>query len=259
MSRIRTIKPEFWSSEKVMECSTLARLLFIGLWNFCDDGGNHPLRLKTIKAEIFPGDEITSETIQGLLDELSSNSLITFYCNGNSELLHVNGWDHQKIDRPTFKYPAFDDECIQHTRRVIVEPSPPEGSLREGKGKERKEQKSTREPNAEKVETTSRTKRSELSLADWIATLRDDEDAIESDDPLFPWSDQVGLPRDFVTIAWFEFKRQFIANGKRQKDWRAHFRNAVRRDWLKLWRFNGETGEVYLTTAGKQAERAMGT
>ena len=42
MARIRTIKPEFWTSEQVVDCSPTARLLFIGLWNFCDDGGVHP-------------------------------------------------------------------------------------------------------------------------------------------------------------------------------------------------------------------------
>ncbi len=42
MARIRSIKTEFWTAEQVMECSPIARLLFIGMWNFCDDGGNHP-------------------------------------------------------------------------------------------------------------------------------------------------------------------------------------------------------------------------
>ena len=30
-----------WTSEQIVECSPIARLLFIGMWNFCDDGGNH--------------------------------------------------------------------------------------------------------------------------------------------------------------------------------------------------------------------------
>lgn len=64
MARIRTIKPEFWSSEQVMESRPLARLLFIGLWNFCDDGGNHPLSPRTIKALVFPGDDITTEAVR---------------------------------------------------------------------------------------------------------------------------------------------------------------------------------------------------
>lgn len=41
MARIRTIKPEFWTAEQVMELSRDARLLFIGMWNFCDDAGVH--------------------------------------------------------------------------------------------------------------------------------------------------------------------------------------------------------------------------
>ena len=32
MPRIRTIKPEFWTDEKIIELSLPARLLFIGLW-----------------------------------------------------------------------------------------------------------------------------------------------------------------------------------------------------------------------------------
>lgn len=37
MPRIRTIKPEYWTSEQVLDLSIPARLAFIGLWNFCDD------------------------------------------------------------------------------------------------------------------------------------------------------------------------------------------------------------------------------
>ena len=39
MARIRTIKPEFWTDEKVVTLPFEARLLFIGMWNFCDDEG----------------------------------------------------------------------------------------------------------------------------------------------------------------------------------------------------------------------------
>ena len=54
MARIRTIKPEFWTSEQVVECSPTARLLFIGLWNFCDDAGNQPASAKQSRCRFFP-------------------------------------------------------------------------------------------------------------------------------------------------------------------------------------------------------------
>lgn len=105
MARIRTIKPEFWSSEQVMESRPLARLLFIGLWNFCDDGGNHPLAPRTIKALVFPGDDITTEAVSELLGELEGSGLTRSYTVDGRLYLHVNGWKHQKIEKRTFKYP----------------------------------------------------------------------------------------------------------------------------------------------------------
>ncbi|WP_199739006.1 hypothetical protein [Herminiimonas sp. KBW02] len=134
MARIRTTKPEFWTSEQIMECSPIARLLFIGMWNFCDDGGNHPASARTLKAEIFPSDDFTSSDVQRLIDELSSNNLITLYTSENKDYWHVNGWHHQKIDRPTFKYPQYSDDLSKPPRRTLGESSPPEGKGMEGIG-----------------------------------------------------------------------------------------------------------------------------
>lgn len=126
MARIRTVKPEFWSSEQVMSCTPLARLLFIGIWNFCDDGGNHPLSPRTIKALVFPGDDITVESVDRLLAELKSSDLIALYAVEGKTYLHVRGWRHQKIDKRTFKYPAFiggPEESSPSGSRVLDEES----------------------------------------------------------------------------------------------------------------------------------------
>lgn len=111
MARIRSIKPEFWSSEQVMECSPNARLLFIGLWNFCDDAGRHPLTPKQIKALIFPADDFSASNVRDMIDELASNGLLRLYAVDGKEYLQVTGWTHQKIDRPQpAKYPGPIDE-----------------------------------------------------------------------------------------------------------------------------------------------------
>jgi hypothetical protein len=108
--RIRSIKPEFWTSAQVMECSPNARLLFIGLWNFCDDHGRHPDSAKQLKAEIFPGDEFTLECIRGMVAELASNGLVIRYTVDGKGFLTVTGWHHQRIDkRQKPKYPGPDD------------------------------------------------------------------------------------------------------------------------------------------------------
>lgn len=130
MPRIRTIKPEFWTAGQVLECSTNARLLFIGLWNFCDDAGRHPWRLRQIKAQIFPADDFSEDDIQRMLDELSSNGLIVPYEVEEQRYFQVTGWHHQRIDRPQKpKYPSPSDDRSSNTRRSLA----PEGKGREGK------------------------------------------------------------------------------------------------------------------------------
>ena len=41
MPRKRVISPEFWTDDNILELDYTCRLLFIGLWNFCDDIGIH--------------------------------------------------------------------------------------------------------------------------------------------------------------------------------------------------------------------------
>jgi hypothetical protein len=119
MSRIRSIKPEFWTSAQVIDCAPITRLFFIGLWNFCDDHGHHPANEKQLKALIFPGDDIDLPAIRKMVDELLRAGLLTKYDVDNKAYLFVTGWHHQKIDRvqpSKFPYPdgsirrSF-DEC----------------------------------------------------------------------------------------------------------------------------------------------------
>ena len=133
MARIRSIKPEFWTSEQLVECSTSARLLFIGLWNFSDDAGIHQDSAKRIKMEIFPADDISIVEIESMIQELVTNELLERYkVNGKSYLI-VTGWDkHQRIDRPTFRHPLPDGSTS--IRRVFDESSPPESSREESSG-----------------------------------------------------------------------------------------------------------------------------
>lgn len=109
MARIRTIKPQIWTSEQFVECSTTARLMFIGLLNFCDDNGIHKKSCKTIKMEVFPSDDISIDEIKSMLDELESNELIHSYASNNKEYFIVTGWHHQKIDKPNFTHPVPDN------------------------------------------------------------------------------------------------------------------------------------------------------
>lgn len=137
MARIRTIKPEYWTNGQVMECSTNARLLFIGLWNFADDAGRHPWRAKQIKAQIFPSDPFTEKDIQGMLLELSKNNLITKYVIDEQEYFTIDGWHHQRIDKP--QPPKYPEPPKDHSKN-ITGTLPPDSKGKDRKGKDNKAQ-----------------------------------------------------------------------------------------------------------------------
>lgn len=113
MPRIRSVKPEFWSSPQVAGCSIGARLLFIGMWNFCDDKGVHtadPLRLKM---EVYPADPFTLAEVEAMITELIIRGLIVEYSANGSLWWQVTGWRHQKIDKPGHSpFPQLSDGNI---------------------------------------------------------------------------------------------------------------------------------------------------
>ncbi len=134
MARIRSIKPEFWTSEQVMECSLNARLLFIGMWNFADDLGRLPMSVKTIKASVFPGDDLPLDTVRGMIEELSTNGLVLRYVVDGREYLQITGWQHQRIDKPQAgKCPS----PVNGYSKSIPGTLPPDRKGKEESGKER--------------------------------------------------------------------------------------------------------------------------
>lgn len=99
MARIRNIKPDFWTDEKLVELETWERLLFIGLWNFADDEGYMPYSPKRIKMQIFPGDSLeVSRGVQSLI----SIGAVELFDSEFGQVLHVSKWSkHQKVSNPS--------------------------------------------------------------------------------------------------------------------------------------------------------------
>lgn len=115
MARIRTIKPEFWTDEKIVECSFEARLMFIGMFNFADDKGNLVRSPKRIKMQIFPADMIDCEP---LIKELSVAGLISEYSVSGVEYIHIDGFSkHQKINRPSATTIPTPEDVADNSRK----------------------------------------------------------------------------------------------------------------------------------------------
>jgi hypothetical protein len=99
VARIRTIKPEFWTDDKVVQVSFPARLLFIGLWNFADDSGNLENSPVQIKMRILPADSVT---VPPLLQELIGVGLLREYSVNGKNYFNIPGFtSHQVINKPS--------------------------------------------------------------------------------------------------------------------------------------------------------------
>lgn len=76
MARIRTIKPEFFTSEDIVTLTPLARLFYVSLWCEADREGRFSWRPVTLKMRYLPGDDCN---IDGLANELTDAGLIVIY------------------------------------------------------------------------------------------------------------------------------------------------------------------------------------
>lgn len=233
MARIRTIKPEFWTSEAVVECSCSARLLFIGMLNFADDYGNLVNSPKRLKMQIFPADIIDTTP---LLDELIKHGLVIPYVVDGEKYLNIKGFrKHQVINKPSkskIPLPSFEksedvvvsEEC--DTATVVVS----EECLTEGNGMEGNGLNNNKSAGEKKTESTlyvvpsrrmfSITQDWKPEPKTWVETLKVSQHLVKSE--------------QFTDYTLAEFVRNNI--GKEEKteyDWQKFYVNAVARGYIK--------------------------
>jgi hypothetical protein len=153
MARIRSIKPEFFTSETIALQPLSARLTFIGLWTYVDDNGVGLDNERLIVAAIWPLERDAIEAVQRTRDDLRSLSgakLITRYRAVDKSYLYITAWDeHQKVSHPRkTRYPQphpFENHGLTSTPAILPNDSgnPPEplrpeqgaGSREQGAGK----------------------------------------------------------------------------------------------------------------------------
>lgn len=114
MARIRTIKPEAFTSESLAEVTVHAERTFFGLLTQADDHGRHRDNAAIIAGLLWPlRAEHTSVHVEDDLHQLATAGLVCRYtgCDGR-RYLHIITWaEHQKIDKPSqSRLPS----CPQH-------------------------------------------------------------------------------------------------------------------------------------------------
>lgn len=104
MSRIRSIHPGLWTDEEFVSLSAFARLLFMGLWNECDDKGLFEWKPVTLKMRLLPADNLDAAA---LLDEIEAAGCVRRYeINGKSYGAVRNFAKFQRPKKPNDIYPA---------------------------------------------------------------------------------------------------------------------------------------------------------
>lgn len=116
MARKRMIDPSIWQSEDFGKLSTLAKIVFIGLFSLADDEGRGRCNPVYLKSTLFPYEEnIRSADIDKTLSEISSNMSVVLYSCDGSSYYSLLSWDtFQKIDKPSqSKIPEYNENTME--------------------------------------------------------------------------------------------------------------------------------------------------
>lgn len=130
MARIRTIKPEFFTSPDTASVSHTARLLYVAMWCLADDYGRGEMNMLQLRAFAFPEEDQwldselqrQSKEFQSLCKEVVNGFGIDVYKHRGRTFYSIPSWDeHQKTQRRAkSKHPAPDDPDSSPDQRFSV-------------------------------------------------------------------------------------------------------------------------------------------
>jgi hypothetical protein len=122
MARIRSVKPTFWTDEKIGSLKILTAHHYIGLWNYVDDYGKGLDNPRLIKAAVWPlRDEVGVAEIEEMQTELAAAGRIFRWTESGGER------------RRLFVIPSFHEhQRPQHpTKSELPDPPSPPGVIHE--------------------------------------------------------------------------------------------------------------------------------
>lgn len=147
MARIRTIKPDFFSSPDTASASYKARLLYIAMWCWADDYGVGRTNLQGIAGFAFEHDDTSASELQTLLSEVQTCFGVVFYSVGGRYYYSIPSWDdHQKTQRRANRRdpgPDHPEAAPDQRFNGVLEPSgrtqgssePTQGNAPSGRGR----------------------------------------------------------------------------------------------------------------------------
>ena len=175
VGRIRTIKPEFFTHERLFDAEIEEglplRLAFAGLWTCCDREGRFKWRPRELKLAVLPYDQCDFSRV---LDALATRGFLVKYASATGEFGYIPSWKHHQFvngKEPKSDIPeplAVDHNHASATREPHVKDASVTRGVKEGKGREgkgREDASATREENRRPPDADSG---SELAAANWL-------------------------------------------------------------------------------------------
>lgn len=220
-------------------------------------------RPKRIKGELLPFD---SQDAEPLLQELAQHGFIIRYQIDGASYIQISKFSTHQTPHYSEKHSAIKPPTLQEIPCHQEAPNP-DNSEKVGVIKRGSQPPDSLIPDSLNPEipplppdggkpSPAKAVQFKTFLSDCKAS---GENAIADYRPVFAYAEQLGIPLEFVQLAWFEFGRQFgeggVSESKRQKDWRRTFRNYVEKGYLRLW-WTTPDGKHELTTLGRQAQLA---
>jgi len=102
------------------------------------------------------------------------------------------------------------------------------------------------------------TKREKKQTYDeWVQAKPVGEVLIPADHAVFKYAEDVGIPEEFLYLAWEAFQYRYRGRDKRYSSWRRVFLDHIKNNWLNVWRIDQATGRYVLTQVGLQLQREV--
>lgn len=102
MRRIRSIHPGLWTDERFASVSMAARLLFIGIWNECDDQGLFEWSPLKLKMRLLPADHV--DAAQLLIELAAAGMILSYEVDGRTFGSVRNFGKYQRPKKPSKFY-----------------------------------------------------------------------------------------------------------------------------------------------------------
>lgn len=103
MSRIRSTHPGVWTDERFVSVSAFARLLFMGIWNECDDYGSFEWSPLKLKMRLLPADAVDAVALMAELAE--AGSIVRYEIGDKAYGAVRNFCQYQRPKKPTHVHP----------------------------------------------------------------------------------------------------------------------------------------------------------